>query len=116
MKRQIYKFGDFRLDTANRRLLRDGAPVTLPARAFDLLQTLLENNGRLVEKDELFANVWHDQIVEESNLTVHISQIRKALGESKNKPRFIETVSGYGYRFVGDVSDEDDEEFVIETA
>jgi Tol biopolymer transport system component/DNA-binding winged helix-turn-helix (wHTH) protein len=116
MKRQIYKFGDFRLDTANRRLLRAGTPVTLPARAFDLLQTLLENNGRLVEKDELFANVWRDQIVEESNLTVHISQIRKALGESKNKPRFIETVSGYGYRFVGDVSDEDDEEFVIETA
>ncbi|MEP6925176.1 MAG: winged helix-turn-helix domain-containing protein, partial [Pyrinomonadaceae bacterium] len=69
-----------------------------------------------VEKDELFSSVWGDQIVEESNLTVHISQIRKALGETKNNPRFIETVPGYGYRFVGEVhNSEEDEEFIIET-
>jgi Tol biopolymer transport system component/DNA-binding winged helix-turn-helix (wHTH) protein len=116
MKRPIYKFDDFILDTANRRLLRYDEPIALPARAFDLLQTLLENNGRLVEKDELFTSVWRDQIVEESNLTVHISQIRKALGESKSNPRFIETVPGYGYRFVADVAEAVDEEVVIETA
>jgi Tol biopolymer transport system component/DNA-binding winged helix-turn-helix (wHTH) protein len=113
--RQIYSFGNFQLDADNRQLLRDDKPVSLSARAFDLLQTLLKNNGRLVEKDELFNSVWRDQIVEESNLTVHISQIRKALGENKNNPRYIETVPGYGYRFVGEVLDTEDEEFVIET-
>lgn len=112
---RIYCFDSFELDVDNRQLLRDGTRLTLSAKAFDLLQTLLENKGRLVEKDELFNSVWHDQIVEESNLTVHISQIRKALGENKNKPRFIETVPGYGYRFVGEVSGPKDDEIVIET-
>ncbi len=113
--RQIYRFDNFQLDPVNRQLRRDDKPVPLPAKAFDLLQTLVENNGRLVEKDELFSSVWQDQIVEESNLTVHVSQIRKALGENKNNPRYIETVPGYGYRFVSEVSNLDDEEFVIET-
>lgn len=116
MKQQVYKFGEFSLDTANRRLRRGGETLTLLGKAFDLLQTLLENSGRLVGKDELFSSVWRDQIVEESNLTVHISQIRKALGETKNKPRFIETVPGYGYRFIGDVEDlESGDEIIIET-
>lgn len=114
-KRAIYEFRNFRLDAAERRLLRDGAPVTLPSKAFDLLLTLVENRGRLVEKDEIFASVWRDQIVEESNLTVHVSQIRKALGETKRNPRFIETVPGYGYRFVGDVSNLTGEEILTET-
>ena len=113
--RRIYSFDNFELDVGNRQLLRDGRPMPLPAKAFDLLQTLLENNGRLVEKDELFSSVWRDQIVEESNLTVHVSQIRKALGENKNKPRYIETVPGYGYRFVGEVDDADGDELVFET-
>ena len=113
--RKIYSFDDFQLDAGNRQLRRDDKPLPLPAKAFDLLLALVENNGRLVEKDELFRNVWQDQIVEESNLTVHISQIRKALGENKNKPRYIETVPGYGYRFAGNVSNLEDEEIVIET-
>lgn len=113
--RQIYSFDDFRLDTGNRQLLRDGKPLPLSAKAFDLLQTLLAHKGRLVEKDELFNAVWRDRIVEESNLTVHVSQIRKALGESRNNPRYIETVPGFGYRFVGNVSDTEDDELVIET-
>ncbi|HTH38113.1 MAG TPA: winged helix-turn-helix domain-containing protein [Pyrinomonadaceae bacterium] len=111
---RIYSFDQFQLDVENRRLLREDTPVSLSAKAFDLLHVLLENHGRLVEKDELFNSVWRDQIVEESNLTVHISQIRKALGENKNKPRYIETVPGYGYRFVGELQDAD-EELVIET-
>ena len=111
---RIYSFDQFQLDVENRRLLREDSPVSLSAKAFDLLHVLLENHGRLVEKDELFNSVWRDQIVEESNLTVHISQIRKALGENKNKPRYIETVPGYGYRFVGELQDAD-EELVIET-
>ncbi len=113
--RRIYSFDNFHLDIDNRQLRRDDKPVSLSAKAFDLLQTLLENNGRLVEKDELFSSVWRDQIVEESNLTVHISQIRKALGENKTNPRYIETVPGYGYRFVGELLDEEEDEIVIET-
>ncbi len=112
---RIYSFDRFQLDVDNRQLLRDEKPVSLSAKAFDLLQTLLENQGRLVGKDELFSSVWRDQIVEESNLTVHISQIRKALGENKSNPRYIETVPGYGYRFVGEVREAEDDEIVIET-
>ncbi|MEO8573824.1 MAG: winged helix-turn-helix domain-containing protein [Pyrinomonadaceae bacterium] len=113
--RRIYSFDNFELDVGNRQLRCDDTPLPLPAKALDLLLALVENNGRLVKKDELFTSVWRDQIVEESNLTVYISQIRKALGENKNKPRYIETVPGYGYRFTGDIRNLEDEELVIET-
>ncbi|MEP6704715.1 MAG: winged helix-turn-helix domain-containing protein, partial [Acidobacteriota bacterium] len=112
---QIYSFDNFQLDAGNRQLRRGDIPLSLSAKAFDVLIALVENNGRLVTKDEIFANVWRDQIVEESNLTVHISQVRKALGENKNNPRYIETIPGYGYRFAGKVSNLEDEELVIET-
>jgi Tol biopolymer transport system component/DNA-binding winged helix-turn-helix (wHTH) protein len=111
----IYRFDGFEIDRANRQFLREGEPVSLAAKAFDLLVTLVENRGRLVEKDELFENVWHGQIVEESNLTVYISQIRKALGESRKEPKYIETIPGYGYRFIGELEEDDDDEYVIET-
>jgi DNA-binding winged helix-turn-helix (wHTH) protein/TolB-like protein/Flp pilus assembly protein TadD len=101
--RQIYAFDNFRLDAGERILARDGEPVTLPAKAFDLLVVLLENNGRLVGKDELYQRVWTDQIVEESNLTVQMSALRKALGERRDNPRYIVTVPGHGYRFIGEV-------------
>ena len=111
--RKIYSFDNFQLDAGNRQLRREDKPLALPAKAFDLLLALVENNGRLVEKDELFTSVWRDQIVEESNLTVHISQIRKALGESKDNPRYIETVSGYGYRFIGDIASDDERNEIV---
>jgi DNA-binding winged helix-turn-helix (wHTH) protein/TolB-like protein/Tfp pilus assembly protein PilF len=112
----IYRFDDFRLDAPNRRLLRGGRPVALPSKAFDLLLALVESNGRLVGKDELFERVWPDQIVEESNLTVHVSAIRKALGESKSNPHYVFTVPGHGYRFAAEVQHLDEEdELVIET-
>ncbi|MDQ4122256.1 MAG: winged helix-turn-helix domain-containing protein [Acidobacteriota bacterium] len=115
LKRQIYQFEEFELDVINRELRRAGERVQLPAKAFDLLLVLIENNNRLLGKDEIFERVWRDQIVEESNLTVHISAIRKALGEAKNKPRFITTIPGYGYRFSGEVTIGDEERnFVIE--
>ena len=100
-KQQIFEFDNFRLDPMNRTLLRDGSPVALPAKAFDILAALVESGGRLVGKDELFSRVWPDQIVEESNLTVHISAIRKALGDRKDNPHYLVTVSGHGYRFTG---------------
>ena len=115
-KRQVYEFDNFRLDPGERQLLRDGQPVTLPSKAFDLLLVLVENNGRLVEKAEIYSRVWGDQVVEESNLTVQVSAIRKALGERTQNPRYIVTVPGYGYRFVGDVvNPAEDREVVIET-
>lgn len=101
--RQIYKFDNFRLDTTERQLLRDGQTVALPSKAFDLLVVLVENNGRLVEKDELYHRVWEDPVVEESNLTVQMSAIRQALGERRENPRYITTVAGRGYRFTGEV-------------
>lgn len=114
-KQQIYGFDDFRLDVSNRQLLRDGRPVTLPAKAFDMLVVLVENGGRLIGKDELFGRVWPDQIVEESNLTVQVSAIRKALGGRKENPQYIVTVPGHGYRFIGEVSlEEHEEELMIE--
>jgi DNA-binding winged helix-turn-helix (wHTH) protein/TolB-like protein/Tfp pilus assembly protein PilF len=113
--RKIYSFDNFQLDAGNRQLRCADKPLGLPAKAFDLLLALVENSGQLVKKDELFKSVWQDQIVEESNLTVHISQIRKALGESKDNPRYIETVPGFGYRFIGDiVSDDDADELVVQ--
>ena len=100
---QIYQFDDFRLDVPNRTLLRDGTPVVLQAKAFDMLVVLIERGGRLVEKDDLFSSVWPGQIVEESNLTVQVSALRRALGEGKDNPHYIITVPGHGYRFQSNV-------------
>ncbi|HYJ85742.1 MAG TPA: tetratricopeptide repeat protein [Pyrinomonadaceae bacterium] len=102
-KRETYEFDNFLLDLPNRELLRDGIAVALPAKAFDMLVVLIENGGRLVGKDDLFSRVWPDQIVEESNLTVQVSAIRKALGERKENPHYITTVPGHGYRFTGNL-------------
>ena len=89
----IYEFGHFRLDTANCRLLRRGEPIDLRPKLYDLLKVLVENHGRVVEKDELINAVWPGQIVEESNLTVSITELRKKLG-GRN---VIETAYGFGY-------------------
>jgi len=100
---RIYGFDSFRLDVSNRTLLRDGTPVPLQAKAFDMLVVLIENGGRLIGKEELFRRVWPDQIVEESNLTVQVSAIRRALGDNKDDPHYIITVPGHGYHFSGNV-------------
>lgn len=113
-----YRFDEFELDVPKRQLRRGGAVVELKPKAFDLLRALVENSGRLLSKEDLFRMVWENQLVEESNLTVNMSQIRRALGESARAPRYIATVSGQGYRFVGDVRqmpDDDGDEYVIES-
>src|SRR5215510_9252787 len=99
--RQVYEFGPFRLDSAERILWRDGAVVPLQPKVFDLLLALLERHGRLVEKDELMQAVWPDTVVEEANLANNISILRKTLSE--NGERFIETAPKRGYRFVASV-------------
>lgn len=98
-----YEFGPFRLDVMKRLLFRDGRPLTLTSRLFETLLALVENNGRLVEKDELMSKLWPDTVVEEANLTVNVSALRKILGESAKEHLYIVTVPGRGYRFVADV-------------
>ena len=90
------EFGRFRLLPRRRQLRADGTPVELGTRAFDLLMALIEADGALVTKKELQALVWPDIFVEETNLKVEISALRKALGEGRD---FIQTETGRGYRF-----------------
>ena len=113
---RIYCFDDFQLDTLKRQLLCGGRPVPLQGKAFELLRTLVERSGQVLEKEELYRLTWPEQIVEESNLTVHISAIRKALGERSGQPRYITTISGRGYCFVADVHEleGDGDELLVE--
>ena len=97
-----YAFGPFLLDTRERRLLRNGEAVPLTLKAFDLLQVLVENQGHLLQKEELLRRVWPDAAVEENNLTVTISALRKALDEGPTDRQYIETVPRRGYRFVAE--------------
>jgi len=96
-----YEFGPFRLEATERRLLRDGKPVPLTAKVFDILLVLVQNHGHLLEKNELMQAVWPDSFVEDGNLTRSVSTLRKALGESDGE--YIETVPKRGYRFVAAV-------------
>lgn len=100
----VYEFGDFRLDVRERQLLRNGQPVPLTLKVFETLKVLLERPGRLITKDELIQLLWPDTIVEDNNLTQHISVLRRALGEQRDGGRFIETVPRVGYRFVAGVT------------
>jgi DNA-binding winged helix-turn-helix (wHTH) protein/TolB-like protein/Tfp pilus assembly protein PilF len=99
-----YDFGRFRLKTAERVLLREGEPVPLTPKVFDILITLVEHRGQVVEKDELMKRVWPTTFVEEGNLTQNVSLLRKALGESAGGTQFIETVPRRGYRFVAQLN------------
>jgi TolB-like protein/Tfp pilus assembly protein PilF len=100
---RIYHFGPFVLDVADRSLKREGAPVPLTPKTFDLLVALVENAGRLVDKDSLLRTVWPDVAVEEGNLTKGVFSLRQLL-EAEAGPRYIETVPKRGYRFIGEVT------------
>jgi TolB-like protein/DNA-binding winged helix-turn-helix (wHTH) protein/Tfp pilus assembly protein PilF len=95
----LFAFGPFQIDAAERRLTRDGTPVPLTPKAFDLLLVLVEQGGHLVTKDALMQRVWPDVVVEEANLAVHISTVRRALGDRNGDGQYIETVPKQGYRF-----------------
>ena len=99
----FYEFGPFRIDPAERVVLRDSQPLTLTPKAFDLLLALVERSGHVLEKEELMDAVWPGAAVEESNLTHHISVLRKTLGENGGGRPFIETIPRRGYRFVAGV-------------
>ncbi|HKR01346.1 MAG TPA: winged helix-turn-helix domain-containing protein [Pyrinomonadaceae bacterium] len=100
---EAYEFDSFRMDVVSRRLLSDDQVVKLPTKDFDILLLLVSSNGRVVTKEELMGHVWPDQFVEENNLTVRISALRKLLGESHTRTKYIQTVQGRGYRFVAKV-------------
>ena len=96
-------FGPFRLLAARRELLAHGVPVALGQRAFEILLTLVGRHGQLVTKDELMAEVWPGVVVEENNIQVHISAVRKVLAAAGDGERYLLTVAGRGYRFVAPV-------------
>jgi DNA-binding winged helix-turn-helix (wHTH) protein/TolB-like protein/tetratricopeptide (TPR) repeat protein len=96
-----YAFGPFLLNPAQRELLRDRHVIPLPPKAFDTLVVLVQNPSRLLEKAELLEAVWHDTFVEEGNLCVTVSLLRKAFGDEHG---YIKTVSKRGYRFVAEVN------------
>ena len=102
----VFEFGLFRLNPAERLLLRAQTPVRLPPKAFDALLVLVENPGHLLEKEELLQKVWPDTFVEESNLAQHISILRKALQDGEGGFRYIETVPRRGYRFIAEVREQ----------
>ena len=95
-----YEFGAFSLDVDRRLLLNAGRAVPLSSKVFDTLLALVANHGRVVEKRELMKLIWTDTVVEERNLAVNISSLRKALGESPDSHEYIVTIPGRGYRFV----------------
>ena len=103
------RFGPFQLAPARRRLLLDGEPVRLSDRALDLLVALVEHRGEVVSKPQMLQRGWPGLVVEESNLRVQIAALRRALQDPHDAPRFIVSVPGRGYAFVGDVAWTDDE-------
>lgn len=100
-----YRFAEFTLDTDQRVLLREGKPVAVTPKVFDTLLILVENNGRIVEKEELMNRLWPDTFVEEANLTFNIKQLRKSLRDDARRPVYIETVARRGYRFIANVDE-----------
>ena len=98
-----FQFGPVTLVPDERVLLKDGQPLALTPKAFDLLVFLATNPGRLLTKDEILQGVWTDAVVEESNLAYHVFAIRKALGDGSDPDRYIETVPKRGYRFTAPV-------------
>lgn len=108
-RKRLYEFGPFRLDPRKRLLWRAGEVVSLKPKAFETLLVLLENRGRVMDKDELLRLLWPDTIVEENSLNKQVSALRRLLGESAADHRYIVTVHGRGYSFVADVRELSDE-------
>lgn len=102
---KVYEFSEFRLEGAQRRLLYRGQPVSLKGKILDLLLFLVEMRGQLVVKEDLMKRIWPDAIVEENNITVSMSILRKVLGEDRSRPKFIETIPRQGYRFIAGVTE-----------
>ena len=108
--RRFYEFGEFRLEPAERRLLRGGQPIPLTPKAFDTLLLLVQRNGHLVEKEEFIKEVWEGQFVGDDSLARNIAVLRKVLGDGARDHKYIETVSKRGYRFIAHLEENWEEE------
>src|SRR5262250_2831481 len=97
--KRLLEFGPFQIDLDQRLLWRDQKQIPLSPKAFELLSVLANRSGDVISKDELMNLLWPDTFVEESNLSQHVFQLRKALGEQGQTPSYIVTVPGRGYRF-----------------
>ena len=97
--KRFYEFGPFRIDPARDLLLRSEEPIPLTSKAFQTLLVLVENSEQVMSKERLMKTLWPDTFVEESNLTKHVSMVRKALGQTAQDRGYIVTVPGVGYRF-----------------
>jgi DNA-binding winged helix-turn-helix (wHTH) protein len=113
--RSVFSFGGFRLDAAARQLKgRDGKPVKLSSRAFDLLVQLVSHRGETLTKRHLLREVWPDVVVSENNLNQAIVAIRRVLGDDTEPRRFVQTVSGRGFCFVAWVQSADTRATVVQ--
>lgn len=102
---RTYIFGPYQLDPVKRQLRKDNRIVPLTPKVLELLCVLVERRGGVVEKEEIIRRVWPDTIVEDSNLNVNVSVLRKALGDNQRDHRFIVTLPGRGYSFIADVTE-----------
>ncbi len=111
--KRFYLFGIFRIDVTERVLFGDRGAISLTPKAFDTLLLLVENNQRVLGKQELLERIWPDSFVEENNLAQNISILRKSLGQDSNGNDYIQTVPKRGYRFVADVKEELEEDVAV---
>jgi DNA-binding winged helix-turn-helix (wHTH) protein len=107
MRESAVCFGPYRLVEAQRLLLKDDKSVRLGGRAFDILTALVECAGQVVGKEKLIAHVWPSTFVDEANLKIQISALRRALGDGQGDHRYIVTVVGRGYNFVAPIRKEE---------
>ncbi len=101
----LYRFGPFVVDAAERTVHRNGQPVPLTRKVFDLLLILITSVGSLQTRESLIEALWPDSVVGEQNLATKMYALRKALGDNGKEPQYIETVRGIGYRFIADVTE-----------
>jgi DNA-binding winged helix-turn-helix (wHTH) protein len=104
-RQEVYSFGEFALHIPDRSLTHGGCSVHLAPKTYDVLVALVRRAGRLVTKQELLQGVWPRVFVDEGILTVHVAALRRALGDTRRSPAYIETVSRSGYRFIGSLVD-----------
>jgi TolB-like protein/Tfp pilus assembly protein PilF len=100
---KIYEFEGFRVEVEKRLLLHDGVSVPLTPKVFDTLLHLVQRSGHVIDKEELMRAIWPDTVVEENNLNQNISTLRRVLGQNQGEKRYIVTVPGKGYQFVGNI-------------
>lgn len=100
----IVRFGQFRLDTDCYQLWDENQPISVEPQVFSVLQTLIENRHKVVTKDEMIQNIWQGRIMSDAAISSRIKSARQAIGDDGKTQRFIKTVHGIGFRFIGEVN------------